>query len=103
LLSKNKINSILKRLLGNFCRLTTSQIYPVLIMAGLWPSEISVVYGFRIQHQTPSFWKCVWSFTFVKNYSVCAQSSEPSPQPRPRVLNTSVPSCRNKCSKINTG
>jgi len=33
-------------------------------MAGVWPPEISIVYGLRIQllNQIPKyFWNCVWS------------------------------------------
>ena len=44
LLSRNHINSILKSLVPNSCRLVTPKINPVLIMASVWPPEISSVY-----------------------------------------------------------
>ena len=47
--SKNHTNSILKNPVANFCRWRTPQIHTLLTMAGVWPPEIWIVYGLRIQ------------------------------------------------------
>ena len=50
LVIKNHINSILKSpIANNFCRLLTAPIHPVVIMAAVWPPEISIVHGLRLQ------------------------------------------------------
>jgi len=75
---KNHIYSILKNPVANsFCRLPTPQIHPVVMMAAVWPPEISIVHDLRIQlflTQTPKcFWNCVKLYFSLKLLSVLSK------------------------------
>jgi len=63
-LSKNYINSVLKIPVANFCHLITLQIH-LLGKPGMWPPEISIVYGLLIQLFLYQSLKCFWNCVLV--------------------------------------
>jgi len=78
-------------------------------MASVWPPENSNVHGLRIKHflnQIPKYTSetVCEDFNFsLKLLSVHSKQLAYSPLTRAGVLDTSVPSCRNECNKVNIG
>ena len=106
LLSKNHINSILKIPVANFCRFITTYTYPGhgrCVASWNFNSVWFVDPTFPESNSKVILKVCMKLLALVWNYSVCSQISEHNPLTRPRVLNTSVPSCWNECSKVNIG